>query len=127
MNLYWKNEKTIKLTLTENQARIVGRACEFYARVRVGQFDELSYSFLQGSVNDGYYERKQQADALLLEARKIIFPELQEDDLPYGVGTFEDADLSYDIYQVILHAVGGKTPFRCGELPICEVENKPSR
>ena len=31
----------IQLTLTEEQAKIVSTACEFYARVRMGQFDRI--------------------------------------------------------------------------------------
>lgn len=59
---------------------------------------------------------------MLLEARNAIYPELHDIGHSYGLGRFEDADKSYDVYQVIRHAMGGKEPFSYYELARCEVE-----
>ena len=48
----------IQLTLTEEQAKIVSTACEFYARVRMGQFSEIAYHTLDLSIPcDNYCDR----------------------------------------------------------------------
>jgi hypothetical protein len=33
----------VKLTLTDEQARNLANACEFYARVKMGQFKEITW------------------------------------------------------------------------------------
>ena len=38
--------KEIILKLNEEQAQIVSGACEFYARVRMGQFEEISHQLM---------------------------------------------------------------------------------
>ena len=111
----------IKLTLTDEQARIVSNACEFYARVRMGQFNEIVWNCLQVKNVDDYCERRNEAKRLLLEARNQIYPDLRGIGHSYGVGKFEDADKAFDVHQVIRHATGDKrTPFSYYELPKCE-------
>ena len=64
----------IELTLTTEQAEIVSRACEFYARIKMGQFDEIPYLCLPIGLPGGEYcGRRQAADKVLLQARKYIY------------------------------------------------------
>ncbi len=111
----------IELLLTEEQAKIVSAACEFYARIRMGQFNEIIWScFDVAPLPDNYYDRRQEAERLLLEARKQIYPELHGIGHSFGMGKFKDADLSYDVHQVIRHAFGDdRSPFSYYDLPKC--------
>ena len=111
----------IELSLTEEQARIVSTACDFYARVRLGQFNEILFHCLDiHPLPDDYYERRELAESLLMVARKQIYPELHGAGHSYGIGKFKDADLSFDVHQVIRHVMGsGQSPFSYYELPKC--------
>lgn len=109
----------IQLTLTEEQARIVAKACEFYARMRIGQFYEVTWNFLDVQSADEYCRRREEAERLLLEVRKQIYPDLTGAGHSYGIGKFEDADKSFDVYQVIRYAMGGSYPFSYHDLPKC--------
>lgn len=111
------------LELTEEQARIVSVACEFYARIRMGQFKEIALRTLDLSIPcDDYCERRDHAERLLLEARKELYPELHGVGHSYGIGKFEDADKAFDVHQVIRHAMGDeRVPFSYHELPVCKV------
>ena len=116
---------TIKLTLTEEQARIVSIACEFYARVRIGQFQEIVWHTLDLSLpTENFCQRRDEAERLLFEARKQIFPDLRGAGHYYGIGKFKDADMSFDVYQVIRYAMGGGTPFSYYDLPGYELEGQ---
>ena len=112
----------IQLTLTEEQAKIVSTACEFYARVRMGQFSEIAYQTLDLSIPcDSYCDRRDEAEKLLLEARKQLYPELHGAGHSYGIGKFKDADLAYDVHQVLRNQFGdGRPPFSYHELPECK-------
>ena len=107
------------LELNEEQAEIVSRACEFYARVRIGQFNEIIWHTLGSEMPEDYCGRRELAEQKLLETRRIIYPELHGIGHSYGMGKFRDADLSYDVHQVLRKAFGsGKEPFSYNELPI---------
>lgn len=115
----------IKLELTEDQARLVGRACEFFARVKIGQFGEILNNCLDVKIQgEEYWDRKAAAEAYLLMARSQIYPDLQGMGHSYGIGRFDDADKAFDVYQVIRYALGGPVPFSYHELPICTKEVK---
>lgn len=111
----------IKLTLTDEQARVVSMACEFFARIKMGQFNEIIWhtmDFQTGS--DDYCERRDKAKELLYEARKYLFPELHGYGHSYGMGKFDDADTAFDVYQVIRPFLGDtRKPFSFNELPKC--------
>lgn len=92
---------SVKLILTDEQAEVCRRACEFYARVKLGQFTEIPYLLLDLKSAD-YCERRDNAEDLLYQARKIIYPGLSAArGSSYRLGKFRDADLAYDIHQVI--------------------------
>lgn len=110
------------LKLNEEQAKICARACEFYARIRMGQFDEILFHCLDVG-GDEFFDRRDIAEDCLIAARKAIYPELGGRGQSYGIGKFEDADMSFDIYQVLREKFpyDGREPFSYGDLPECEV------
>lgn len=111
----------IELSMTEEQARIVSIACEFYARIRMGQFNEIIFRCYDvAPLPADHYDRKEEAEQLLLAARKRIYPELHGIGHSYGIGKFKDADLSFDVHQVIRYALGDdRPPFSYYPLPEC--------
>lgn len=98
----------IKLTLTDDMAKIVAEACEFYSRIRIGQFQEIIYKTLEMNElgADDYCERRDAAEKFLFEAREFIYPELHGLGHSYGYGKFDDADRAFDVYQVIRTGFG---------------------
>ena len=115
----------IELHLSKEQAQIVSQACEFFARIKMGQFDEIPLICLSNDLPIGEYcSRKAVAEKTLLEARKYIYPELHGSGHSYGVGKFLDADRAFDVYQVLRYALGDpRTPFSFDEpLPTCIIK-----
>lgn len=106
----------IQLTLTEEQAQLVGMACEFYARIRMGQFGEIAFRCAEKHCP----KDREAADRAWLELRKHIYPDLCGIGHSYGIGKFEDADKAFDVYQVIRQTMHGIQPFIYYELPKCE-------
>ena len=107
----------IELTLTEEQAKIVSRACEFYARMRLGQFGEIAWHCAEKH----YTDHPEEAQMAWLLLRHYIYPDLQGPGHSYGIGKFEDADMAFDVHQVIRYAMGDdRVPFSYLELPKCE-------
>jgi hypothetical protein len=111
----------IELLLTEDQANIVANACELYARIRMGQFKEIIWHTLDLKIpSEEYCDRRDAAEVLLIEARKMIYPDLYGSGHSYGIGKFVDADKAFDVYQVIRYLRGDpRTPFSYHELPKC--------
>lgn len=119
----------VELRLTEEQAKITSLACEFYARVRMGQFRELIWNqFMIRDMGDkDYFARRDEAERLLMEARAQVYPDLGKMiGASYGMGKFDDADAAFDVHQVLRHVLGDKRePFSYHELPECrKVEDK---
>ena len=112
----------IQLTLTEEQAKVVSAACEFYARIKMGQFDEIIINTLDIGISiDDYCARRDRAHDLLFEARKELLPELHGYGHSYGIGKFKDADQAFDVYQVLRQQFGDeREPFSYYELPECK-------
>ena len=107
----------IQLTLNEGEAALVSRACEFYARVRMGQFGEIPFycTDMRGPENPGATEQA------WLELRKYIYPDLYGAGHSYGYGKFDDADKAFDVHQALRHTLGdGRTPFSYHKIPKCE-------
>lgn len=94
------------MTFTREQIENVARACEVYGRLRNGQFSELT---LELSLNPHKQARKfdrDQVDLTFVAARHAIFPELSPNiGHHYGVGHDYIADVAYDTYEVIRHAL----------------------
>lgn len=112
----------IQLTMSEDTAKVVSIACEFYARMRMGQYKELIWNMMPGKPDDDWRRRRDEAEELLYEARKRILPELHGIGHSYGMGKFEDADRAFDVYQVLRRQFGdSRTPFTLlDELPLAE-------
>ena len=119
----------IKISLTKEQARVVSVACEFYSRIKMGQFNEIvwnTFSFNPDVIHNisaaEFCDRRDKAEEALLAARKFIYPELHGIGHSYGVGKFENADMAFDIYQVIRpHFGDDRSPFTFSHaLPLCE-------
>lgn len=111
-----------RLTMTEEQARVIARACEFISRIKMGQFDEIIYECLTHQVNDAdYCERRESAMNLLYDARREIYPELHGMGHSYGLGRFRDADIAFNTHILIRHALGyGEPPYYDSNCPTIE-------
>ena len=114
----------IKLTLTDEMAKVVAEACEFYARIRMGQFQEIIYKTLEKNElgAEDYCSRRDAAEQRLISARAVIYPELHGLGHSYGIGKFDDADIAFDVYQAIRKEFGdprGFFSFR-DEVPVAE-------
>lgn len=118
----------VELRMSENQAKIVAKACEFYARVRMGQFKEITWLTLSGEWSkEDACERRDAADEALLRARGFLYPDLHGWGHSYGMGKFEDADTAYDVYMVLRQLFGDpRTPFSLSKEPLPTAEQKPN-
>ena len=100
-------DKRYALLLSPEQAKLLSSACEFYARMMMGQWQELIFHTM--TVKDhpkDYCEAREDAEQLLLEARAKVFPELIKSfGHSYGVHKFRDADLVWEIYEVVRHCI----------------------
>lgn len=111
----------LKLELTEEQAEIVSKACEFFARIRMGQYMEIVHNCLDVK-QEHYSEKREALSRVLLHAREYTHPDLERTfGHSYGMGKYEDADRAFDVHQVIRHALGDdREPFSYYDLPKCE-------
>lgn len=110
----------IQLTLTDQQAQIVSRACEFYARMRYGQFNELITETMEFDKipQDKVEDFRHNAEKLLFTARTYLMPTLHGYGHSYGLGHDEVSDRAYDVYQVLrMHFGDTRTPFSYYDLP----------
>ena len=89
------------LEMTPEHAQSLCNACEFYARMLMGQYKELIWQSMTIS-GDDYCERRDAAEEKLLEARDIILPELSHSfGHSYGVGHDKTADMAWELYEVV--------------------------
>lgn len=111
------------IVVSDAQAELISGVCELYARVRMGQFKEIIWYFLDMNLpSEDYCERRDEAEQLLLKARESIYPDLHGIGHSYGVGRFEDADKVYDVHQAIRYARGHwREPFSYYPVPKCTV------
>lgn len=95
-----------RMTMTEEQARLVIRALDFFSRMRMGQFAELIdlvISVKDGDIDD-YRKRRDEASRILLDARNVLMPELQimhSINSSYSVYKFEDSHAAWRTLQAI--------------------------
>ena len=109
------------LELNEEQAKVVSTACEVFARIKMGQFNEIVWHCAEKHCVDD----PEEVQRLWLKLRKHIYPELIEHaGHSYGMGKFRDADLAFDVNQVIRRNFGDpRESFSYHELPRCYVES----
>ncbi len=95
------------LHMNAETAQIVINACELYARLRCGQFEEVQYLTVWPQAKDAnehdpaFGARIQRCREYLNLARKEAFPELASSSYHYGIGKFRDADTAWNVYQVV--------------------------
>ncbi len=92
------------LDMSEEQACQVDKALELYARLRMGQWNELIDLCLDYSDKD-FCEKRDVLQQKLMDARKAAYPELHGVGHSYGVGRFEDADSAFEIHKVLRNKI----------------------
>lgn len=105
------------LVLNEKQAEMLAKACEFYTRMRCGQWQQvinICNDYTQGDITNSIYEAKRH----LLIARSKIYPGLYGEGHSYGVGQFRDADMLWEIYEVLRNKIAW-TQHPEGGLGVC--------
>lgn len=91
-----------QLSMTDEQAKVVERALEFYTRIRNGQFKELLWELRDLRPFDSTNQWDMESLAFML--RGLLFPELGRDrGASYGVGHDHKADVAWDVYQTVRH------------------------
>jgi len=128
------------LYMDAETAQIVSRACELYARLRCGQFEEIQLLTVWPQNENGdptFGGRIQTCREHLELARRAAFPELTGPGHSYGVGKFRDSDTAWNVYQAVRyikawheHPEGGytvdfRTPLKYSDAPMprCEVRD----
>ena len=97
------NDKTTyTLTMDSETANVVKRACELYARILFGQWDELAWEMTMR--DSTFIERRQDCEAFLGLARMAAFPKLVQGQ-SYGVGHDRTADTAWHAYEAIRYAI----------------------
>ena len=93
------------LEMSAEQAKMTSKALELYARLRIGQWRELDYLCLDLS-DDDYCEKRDELVSRLLAARAVAYPELgRSEGRSYGIGMFPDADLAWELHEVLRHRI----------------------
>lgn len=123
---------TYTLTMDAETANVVKRACELYARILFGQWEELSWEM---TVRDNTFAatRRENCESYLRMARCCAFPELHQ-DASYGVWHDRTSETAWNAYQAIRYAIawhdhpeGGCTvnfdkPLRVSDAPMPKCE-----
>lgn len=114
-----KKSKLYTITLTSEHAKALVRACDFYSRIHMGQFDEIQ-SLLEGIHTNWGIQRDLGLTTKLNEVRQILFPMLS--DTSYlGIMCKEvgkDAHLAYEVKKTIEHCVSWTDkPLKEGDFP----------
>lgn len=126
---------TYTLTMDAETANVVKRACELYARILFGQWDEISWEMTMR--DSTFIDRRNDCQRHLAAAKIATFPELPPGQ-SYGVGHDSTADTAWNAYQAIRYAIawhdhpeGGCTvnfdkPLRVSDAPMpkCEVKEE---
>lgn len=126
------------LHMNAETARAVARACELYARIRNGQFEEIRYLTVwpTGIGDKTFGDRIERCSNALLAAKHAAFPEFTNPYAEsYGVGHFRDSDTAWNVYQAVRyvmawteHPEGGDTvnfsePLKYSEAPMPRCEH----
>lgn len=102
------NKDKYILTLTASQAKFLSHICEFYARVKMGQWQEISEETMEWNKDnfDDCLKRRDDAEALLLYARAKIWPKLGNSiGTSWGVGHDKQADMAWEFYEVLRNKI----------------------
>ncbi len=110
--------KMYNLTITEDQARALQKACEFLARIKIGQVAEVvdHLPLISGNINN----RCDMIDGLEFLLKPMCG---LGKNSSYGVGKFEDADILFDLYEVIRHRLSWDKAVADGLAPAPDVRD----
>lgn len=105
-----------ELVLSTQEARFLCRVTEFFARMRMGQWDNIVYTCIDIRDN-AFCEKRDELIPRLMTCRVMVYPYLRTHyGSSYGVGKFLDADTAWEIYEVVRyrmawteHPEGGST------------------
>ncbi len=128
------------LHMDAETARIVSSACELYARIRLGQFEEIQHLTVWpvGDDDETFCDRIWKCREALKLARQAAFPELLNDPgHSHGIGYARDSDTAWNVYQAVRyimswheHPEGGPTvnfnspiKFSDAPMPRCEIRD----
>jgi hypothetical protein len=93
-----KGGKMYKLEINEKQASIIVDALDLYSRLFTGQFVEILYKLDKLDIDMDRYDFERMI-------KKLVFPELENNE-HYGItGAKEEARIAYDILQVVRHGI----------------------
>ena len=88
-----------KLTINENQAKIISFALDFYSRISGGQFEEIVDRFHWRNIKN---ENERDQAFELFRDLKCMLTGLQRSQPNIGLGNIsEEGKVAYDLYQVI--------------------------
>lgn len=98
----------MQIELTDKQAMLIAVALEQHSRMLCGQIELSKMKSIETSIyrdanyDDEFWKRRDLISGKLEELKKLVFPELSPNE-SYGVGKFQESDLGYEIYKMILH------------------------
>lgn len=113
------NDAIVEVRMSKDNACIVERACEFYARVLCGQFSEISDAVFHNELKrirqesgeeamhsafNELVERRDNADESLKKVRAELFPDLAP-CAHHGYMHSENTDRAFSMYQAIRYAL----------------------
>ena len=95
-----------QLTMTEKQARTVIAACDFLARIRIGQWKELVDLCLPYDREniDEWCQKRDDAELLIMSVRDKVMPELSY-NASYGVYKFEETERAINVLKAVRSAI----------------------
>lgn len=104
-------ETIYTLSMNTKQAKLLVTACEFYCRMMLGQWNELSWHTL--NLKDGNFDKriqdKDEVDKLLMQARALTWPDLGNySGRSWGVGHDKNTDIVWEIYEVLRNKIAWK-------------------
>lgn len=94
-----------RLEMNEEQARTVIDALDFWMRMRIGQWEELTDLCLEPTPDsfkaiEKYYENRETANEKLFEARRIVMPELTK-NASWGVYKFPETERAFNVMKAV--------------------------
>lgn len=122
-----------RLEMNEKQARMVIDALDFWMRMRIGQWEELTDLCLEPTQDmiEKYCENREAANEKLFEARQIVMPELTK-NASWGVYKFPETERAFNVkcgasYTIKKRSASGrKKPRRTAQL-LTHTRKKPRK
>lgn len=128
-----------KLTLTEEQAKVIAQALDLFSRIGCGQFEEILHhptiaKKLYELIDSNEYSRKKEAAQNYIETAKELITGFRPGTSKSIVVADEPNRIAHDIFQVIRNRIawdkiptGGigvdfQDPLKCSEQPLPKIE-----